>query len=163
MAKFLKEHPQQRSHTELVFAGAKPSWFDAMVSESGLSDCVTHLGNLSAEMALEEQQKCDYLLLTSVKVEDGKDYCIAGKTFEFFASGKPIIGCVTEGAQRDILVRSGMAVCIDPDDIAASASTLHALFSRKTDLAPDPEFLRQFSENAVMNQLLEIIQRHCAH
>jgi glycosyltransferase involved in cell wall biosynthesis len=160
LAEYLEEHPQQRPQIELVFAGAKPSWFDAMIRESGVSDCVTHLGNLSAEKALNEQRKCDYLLLTSVKVEGGSDYCIAGKTFEFFASGKPIIGCVTEGAQRDILVRSGMAVCIDPDDTGASADTLHALFSGKLSLSPDTEFLSQFSEKAVMNQLLEIMQRH---
>jgi len=122
-----------------------------MVEEWSLGGQVVHWGQLDASAALRMQDACSILLITSVKVED--DYYIAGKTFEFLSSGKRIIGCVTRGAQRDVLEESGMALCIDPDDPAGAAERLHNWLLAKAPCSPQPQVIARYALAAVAEDM----------
>ncbi|MFN9801596.1 MAG: glycosyltransferase [Bacteroidota bacterium] len=147
------QHPEWAGRIELQFAGRKPAWFDQMVEEWSLGGQVVHWGQLDAAAALRMQDACSILLITSVKVEGGDDYCIAGKTFEFLSSGKRIIGCVTRGAQRDVLEQSGMALCIDPDDPAGAAERLHNWLLAKAPCSPQPQVIARYALAAVAEDM----------
>lgn len=153
----LDQFPELQDRFQLVFAGKKPVWFDDMVNEFELSGHLKHVGLLSKEESLQFQQSCDALLLTSSKVLNGRDYSIAGKTFEYFISGKPILGFVKEGAQKDILKESGMALLLDPDDSTTAAQQLHQWISGDVTLTPDYSALRQYSAEATSLALSQII------
>jgi len=155
--KLVDRHPEYAHRLELVFVGSRPAWWDEMVVKSGVKNLIRHTGPLSAKASLQMQQTCDLLLLTSVKVNQGRDYCIAGKTFEFFAARIPILGVVTVGAQRDILERSGAALCIDPDQPEVAAEELHELLSGQRTLHPNTEFMERFQTSRVIYQLEEIL------
>jgi hypothetical protein len=93
---------------------------------------------------MEFQAACDALLVTSTKVLGGEDYCIAGKTFEYVAARRPVLGFVTPGAQRWFLERSGLALVADPDDQAGSSVRMEELIEGRLKFQPNAEFLRQF-------------------
>ncbi len=126
------------------FMGEAPAWLEEMRQRFGLADKVTFLGRADHESALRFQARCDALLITSSKVVGGRDYSIAGKTFEYLAQGKPMVAFVSEGAQRDLLLRTGMAIDCPPDDPERAALRLTDLLEGRIRLRPDKPFIRSF-------------------
>ena len=118
---------------------------------------VEFLGRISLEESLRFQQTCDALLLTSSKVVGGQDYSIAGKTFEYVSMQKPIIGFVTEGAQKRILERTGMSVICDPDDPNASAMSLERVLDGPRWAMPDETFLDSLHRIPLTEKLARVI------
>lgn len=139
-----EQHPQLKNSVKVKFAGNNTDWFDTMVKEFGLEDNVEHIGWISQSESLKFQETCDFLLATSAKVIGGKDYSIAGKTFEYFRMQKQILAFVAEGAQKDLLQISGMAHIVDIDDIDVAAKQLYEIFSNEQKMVPNQEFIDSF-------------------
>lgn len=154
----LKIKPALRGKISIQFVGYKDFWMDSMINEFGFSDIVKCLGPLSHDKALEFQEGCDLLLSTSVKVMGGEDYCIAGKTYEYFTMKKPILAFVTPGAQREILERSGMAVICDPDHSELSARKIYQLINNRIKLNVNVKFLKQFERKHLTGKLAALIK-----
>ena len=153
--RLVAKRPDLRQRLKIRFAGHKPHWLDEQIEEFHLQDLVEHIGYVSHEEALAFQRECDSLLITSAKVIGADDYSIAGKTFEYLVAGRPILGFVTEGAQRDILQESGMALILDPDDAEASAERLADLLDGKVVLAPNKRFLRSLHRRELTGRLAD--------
>src|SRR5690606_8275093 len=49
---------------------------------------------------------------------------VPSKTYEYLASGRPILGTLPEGDARELVERSGRGVCANPCDDAAIADAL---------------------------------------
>lgn len=154
----LESHPYLENHLRIRFAGNKPDWIDGFVSQFGLQDVVQFMGMLTHDAALEFQSTCDCLLITSAKVIGGRDYCIAGKTFEYFANRKPILGFVTEGSQRDILEQSGLAIICDPDNPVESAQKMLQMLQGNVKLTPNSEFLSGLHRKNLTSRLATVIK-----
>ncbi len=156
---FKKKCPNLYSKIQLEFAGQKPDWFDQMAEENGVADIVRHIGPLSQEQSIEFQASCDWLLLTSAKVPSGKDYSIAGKTFEYLSLRKPIIALLCEGAQKELLQESGMAAIIDPDKLDCGIEVLKHIVGGQYSLQPNAEFIGGFRMEYLSEKFVEIIKR----
>lgn len=150
--------PDLRPRVRVRFAGDRHDWLDEQVRECQLQDVVEHLGRLSHAESLAFQAGCDALLATSAKVIDGRDPYIAGKTFEYVASGRPVAAFVAEGEQKDFWRGSGMAVIADPDDPAAGARALEQLVTRGFTPAPDAAFLDQFRASETARRLAAVVR-----
>ena len=151
-------YPERLSTVKLVFAGKKPTWFTGMVKEFDLEQSVEHLGALSKEDSIRFQQSCNALLLTSSKVLNGRDYSIAGKTFEYFVAGKPILGFVKEGSQKDLLQESGMSLILDPDEVEIAGEQLEKWLRGTLKLEPNYDILEKYSAVSTVRILSEIIR-----
>lgn len=152
----LDAKPELRPRVKVRFVGDTPAWLRMQVDEFGLADVVEHLGRMSHRACLDFQASCDALLATSAKVIGGRDYCIAGKTFEYIASQSPIIAFVTEGEQRDFLVKSGLALVCDPDETEAGARSLASLFEGRFAPAPKLSYLRKFHRRETSRQMADL-------
>lgn len=158
LAELVKANPEIAAKVQVQFAGHKEEWFDEMINEFGLDKYVEHIGALTHQQSIEFQEKCDILLLTSAKYVDGrKDYMIALKTFEYFQQQKPILAFVNEGALKDILIESGMALICDPDDTKGSSKKFIDLLNEKIRLRPDLDLIKGLSRERQAKQLAEII------
>lgn len=151
------KHPQYAKNLRVRFAGKKPDWLHEMIKEFRLEENVELLGVLSHSDSISFQETCDALLITSSKVIGGRDYSIAGKTFEYFKIKKPIIAFVSEGAQKDILKQSGTAVICDPDNSEKAADNILKLFEHKINLIPDNNFLTSLSRKKLTEKLSVVI------
>ena len=159
LRQLLGERPDLRSLVKVRFVGDTPAWLRAQVEEFGLTDVVEHLGRMSHRACLEFQASCDALLATSAKVIGGRDYCIAGKTFEYVASQVPIIAFVTEGEQRDFLMASGLALVCDADEPEAGARGLADLIEGRFLPAPNLPFLHRFHRRETARQMAELVRQ----
>ncbi len=142
---------------EVHFIGAKPEWFDDMVKAFGLQGIVRHFGQRSHKESLQFQLNCDVLLLTSSKVIGGRDYSIAGKTYEYISMLKPVLAFVTDGAQKDILEKAGIALLCDPDNTEESTRRMSAFLSGRHHMQPDMNFINSLSRYEQIRRMSDII------
>lgn len=127
LARCVARWPELRDRLEVVFAGQVPPWLPAMLAETGTTDLVSLAGVLPHREALALQADADALLLTSALVPGGRDYSIAGKTYEYLAFRKPILGVLTDGAMRDLVDWSGLGILANPDDPDDVARAIRAI------------------------------------
>ncbi len=153
----IADKPEWHKKIQVKFAGNIPDWLPPMIEEFSLSNIIELKGQLSHQDSINFQIECDALLITSSKKINGRDYSIAGKTFEYFKSQKPIIAFVAEGAQKDILVDSGMALICDPDKTENSAKKLESFFERSIELHPNKSFIENFERKKLTAKLAEVI------
>jgi glycosyltransferase involved in cell wall biosynthesis len=154
LARLLARRPDLRGAIEVAFAGDAEPWLGSQIAEFALGDVVTHLGRMEHIKCLEFQRNCDALLLTSVKVPGGRDYCIAGKTFEYLLTGRPVIGFVAEGEQRDFLRGSGVALVCDPDDPEGASRVLEKALDGRINLRRNEGFLSKYTRRMTVQHNL---------
>ncbi|MEI2750066.1 MAG: hypothetical protein V9E88_15060 [Ferruginibacter sp.] len=124
------------------------------IKEFGLEQYCFHHGYMDHSAVITFQESCDALLLTSAKVLGGEDYSIAGKTFEYFTIGKPIVGFVCDGAQKDILEESGMSLICNPDETETKCQRNVCIIQRrKSCCIPDADKLKKYHRKNTAEQL----------
>lgn len=162
---FLRGLARYRGPVSVEFAGAIPGWLPAMLRETGTDGRVTLRGPIPHDDALRLQKGAGALLLTSAKVIGGRDYSVAGKTFEYFGLRRPILGVLTDGAMRDLVDESGLGIVADPDDEQAVADAIARVAeASSTDalITPRPEVLGRFTRREVARQMAECLRRAAA-
>ena len=153
----LDKRPDLNAKIQIKFIGTAFQWLKDMIQLFNLENHVELLGKKNHSESLLFQKNCDALLLTSVKVIGGKDYCIAGKSFEYLSMEKPILGFLTEGSQKDFLEKTGLGVLCDPDDTERSSQTIENLLDFGTVLTPQANHIKDFSINITTEKLARII------
>lgn len=160
--RLLDRRPDLESRLRIRFAGDVEDWFAGQVAEFRLERIVEHVGRLSHEACVAFEASCDALLVTSVKVEGGRDYCIAGKTFEYLSVGRPILGILTPGEQRDFLEQSGGAVLADADDAEAAASAIERLIVGGPVLPLNDAFIRAHHRRETARKIAGLVRQVAA-
>lgn len=158
LSELRRQNPALGNRIRFSLIGEKPDWLDRMLAEFDLGDVVHCHGRVEHERVLELARELDAQLCTSVKVQDGEDFALASKTFDYVRAGRPILGFVTRGAQKDFLDRSGLAVVADPDDLAAGIAALAKIARGGFLLHPDRKFLETFNRQTLAGQMAEIIR-----
>ena len=151
-------NPDLGSKIKIRFAGKVHEWLKDMISDFGLGKHVELMGVISHKESMEFQETCDALLITSAKQFGGRDYSIAGKTFEYIQMQKPVIAFVCEGAQKDLLKKSGTALICEPDNTTESVNQLSGLFGGVIELKPDFPFLKGLTREILTKNLADIIK-----
>lgn len=151
------KNPTLGNKMKIRFAGKTPDWLREMVISFGLEKQVELMGEISHNDSLAFQENCDALLITSAKQIGGRDYSIAGKTFEYLQMQRPVIAFACEGAQKDLLKKGGTALICDPDDAEKSVVNISGLFNGDIILHPDNEFLKGLSRQVLTERLAKVI------
>ena len=152
-----EKKPELKNKIFVKFAGNKPKWLIEMIENFKLQNNVELVGFLSSDALQKFKNQCDAWLSTSVKIPEGRDYCIAGKTFDYITDRKPIFAFVSEGAQKDFLINSGMAVIFDPDNIQQAAEKLENILHYGITLEPNKSFLERYHRKFLTKKLADII------
>ena len=155
--KLFDKKPKLKSKVKIKFAGKKPVWIQAMIDEFKLSNNCDFVGQLNHKASLQFQKSCDALLITSSKVMGGKDYSIAGKTFEYIVAQKPILAFVTESAQKDVLEETGITIVCDPDDSEGAVNMLKSIFEESISLKLNKKFIEKHQRSFLTKKLSEIL------
>ncbi|MBX2977781.1 MAG: glycosyltransferase family 4 protein [Flavobacteriales bacterium] len=159
LAELREQRRAVKDLVRLIIVGDRPQWLSSMIERLGLQDMVELKPRMEHAAALAFQQGCDLLLSTSSKVIGGRDYSISGKTFEYLQTGKPILAFVCEGAQKDLLERTGMAVICPPDDLNGSVRTLARLIDGELSLRPDKAAVADYHLSATGTRLEAVIRQ----
>jgi hypothetical protein len=91
---------------------------------------------------------------------------VPGKTYEYVASGRPILAGVPDGDARDLLARAGTATLCRPDDVGAMAAALEAQLRRwragSATPAPRSDVLAPYERRNLTAMLADVLTRVCS-
>jgi hypothetical protein len=105
--------------------------------------CVVEHGYLAHRDSVALLRSADLLFLPMQNLPPGRRASIVpGKTYEYLASGRPILAAVPPGDARDLLAVSDETYLTAPDDASAMASILGTLVGRRTDEGATPDVRR---------------------
>jgi len=120
LARLLREDSGLGDRLDVVFAGVLSPADREVVARLQFART---LGYVSHADAIALMRSADLLFLPMQNTRDAPSTTIPGKTFEYIASGRPILAAVPTGDARDLLHAAGATVC-SPDDVAGIAAAV---------------------------------------
>ncbi len=86
------------------------------VKRLDLKDVVEITGHVPHGKSIEYQLESDLLLLIISPCPESKSI-LTGKLFEYIGAKKPIIALVPDGEAKDLIIKEGLGVTVEPEDI----------------------------------------------
>ena len=155
--RLLERDPSLRERLELHFAGVL-SETDRVLAER-CPVAVLH-GYVSHRESIALMRSADLLFLPMQNLAPGRrSSTVPGKTYEYLASGRPILGAVPPGDARDLLERVGHDVCA-PDDVEGMAESIAAAVERHDRQVTRPlaqELVDGFERRVLARQLADLL------
>ena len=107
-------------------------------------------------------RSADLLFLPMQNLPPGRrSSTVPGKTYEYLATGRPILAAVPPGDTSDILQAVGHTVC-GPDDIDGIAAAIAAAIARSDAGVASPELnwdvVRTFERRVIARQLAALLR-----
>jgi glycosyltransferase involved in cell wall biosynthesis len=131
-----REEPELGNRIEIQLAGVLTP---ADRTVGGRSTAVRMLGYVPHDEAVALMRSADLLFLPMQNLADGAHVGIVpGKTYEYMASGTPILAAVPPRDVRDFLTAAGTAFVCDPADVGAMKAILREQVRRKLAGEPPP-------------------------
>ena len=88
-------------------------------------------GYVTHAESIQLLRTADLLFLPMQNLPSGtRATIVPGKTYEYLASGTPILAAVPDGDARDILTEAGNAIVVRPDDVNGMANALEEQIER---------------------------------
>jgi glycosyltransferase involved in cell wall biosynthesis len=118
-------------------------------------------GYLSHAESIELIRTADLLFLPMQNLPSAvRATIVPGKTYEYLASGTPILAAVPEGDARDALAEAGNAILCRPDDVAGMADALATQVRRWLAAEPPPapraEVVARFEYGSLAEKLADV-------
>jgi glycosyltransferase involved in cell wall biosynthesis len=157
----IEEKPELESAIELHLAGVLT---DSDRSAAGGHSVVRMRGYLSHPETVALMRSADLLFLPMHNLPPGRRAGIVpGKTYEYLASGRPILAAVPDGDARDLLEEAGSAFVCRPDDVDAMALIIAGQLERwevgAAGPAPRQEVLARFERRHLARELAAVFDQ----
>ncbi|MFL6513853.1 MAG: glycosyltransferase family 4 protein [Chthoniobacterales bacterium] len=158
--RWTSRRPEVLPDLEIMFAGVATERDKEVAADSAVAKCVRFTGYLSHTDSVELVRRADLLFLPMHNLPAGKrSRIVPGKTYEYMASGRPILAAVPNGDARDFLEKSGTALICQPDDAAGMADQLDKAYSawKQGSSHPNPnwDFIQTFERSRLTHRLAE--------
>jgi len=156
------ERPDDASRIELVLAGVLS---DTDRSVAVGRDYVRMLGYCDHDETVGLLRTADLLFLPMHNLPPGiRATIVPGKTYEYLASGRPILAAVPEGDLRDMLASVDNAWICRPDDVPSMMDILRALLdqfesAQEVAHARHTSDVAQYEYRALADRLTQLFDR----
>jgi glycosyltransferase involved in cell wall biosynthesis len=156
--RWCSERPPVRQDLELLLAGKASKEDEAVAANSAVARLVRFTGYLSHPESLELVRTADLLFLPMHNLAPGRrSRIVPGKTYEYMASGRPILAAVPTGDARDYLDRAGTAFLCPPDDVSGMIAILDRVYlawqQGESLVQRDDDFIRRFERRHLTHML----------
>ncbi len=129
LEKWMKSQPHVVDRVRLTFVGAVTEVDKQLVNQSPARSMVEFTGYVDHAASLAHIRGADLLFLPMHKMPSGRRATIVpGKTYEYMATGIPILAPVPAGDARDFLEAAGTGLICEPDDVDEMVRHLCAAF-----------------------------------
>jgi glycosyltransferase involved in cell wall biosynthesis len=154
--------PSLESIVEIHLAGVMTE-ADRLVSRRSRATVVDH-GYVTHARSVELLRAADLLFLPMHDLPPGvRAGLVPGKTYEYLASGTPILAAVPHGDARDLLLEAGTAAVCDPTDVLAMISHIRARMCAWREGTPPqpapPDVIGRYERRALTVQLVAVLER----
>jgi glycosyltransferase involved in cell wall biosynthesis len=155
----IRLEPELASVIEVHLAGVLT---EADRKFSRTSRVVVEHGYVTHAESVALLRSADLLFLPMHSLPPGKRAgLVPGKTYEYIASGTPILAAVPEGDARDILEEVGTAAICEPSDVLGMIELLRVQLARwregREPPAPRPDVLARYTRRQQTAQLAELL------
>jgi len=145
----------------IVFVGNLTQEERNLAAKFDLGDMVEFKGYVSHRQAIEALASTDALFLAIHEPgNNGFPLTMPGKTYEYLASGKPILALVPPGDARDFVIASGLGIACDPTDVEQIAQTLLDLLTKhrngSLNVNRNDQFIGSFERKKLAKRLAEV-------
>ena len=129
--------PAQRERIELELLGQLSAEDQAAIDASPARACVRARGYLSHSATVAALARADLLFLPLHALPPGfRARIVPGKTYEYLASGRPILAALPEGDARDFVAAAEAGTLVAPDDVAGMARALERALAQLPESGP---------------------------
>jgi glycosyltransferase involved in cell wall biosynthesis len=133
-----REQPELMSDVRLNLVGVDDPSTKRIVENSPCRDRVRLTGFVPYQESVAWMRHADALFVPLFGLPKGhRSRIIPYKTYEYLASGRPILGALPEGDARDLVEKSGRGHCADPCDDRAIAKALVAVIAQAKQIGRD--------------------------
>ncbi len=154
--RLISVYPEMKGKLEIVLIGDVPDWLRPMVKEFDIEEMVVMEGRLPKTDTDLKAMQFDWVLTTSIKIDGGKDYCLASKSFDYLKWKKPTLAFVCEGEQKDFVEASNCGKVFNPDE--DSSEELYETLMNSQEFKLNKSYLNDFSiENTISKLEHEIV------
>lgn len=148
----------------LVLVGLDDTATRQIVDKSGLAEQVLLTGYMPHDEAVAWLRWAQCLFLPLHGLPDGhRSLIIPGKTYEYLASERPILGALPQGDARRLVEDSGRAFTADPCDVSGLAKQLgrviDASIQNELPKGQSAAWAQQFSRLALTRQLFSFLDQ----
>lgn len=167
LAVWLERKPEIRRQVRVRLLGALTPEDEQLVSQSDARSLVECTGYRPHPESIAEIRAADLLFLPMHTMPPGKRAGIVpGKTYEYMATGRPILAAVPEGDAKDFLREAGTASFCAPNAPAGMQRILERQFAAwrngNARVTGNREFIAQFERRRLTKRLADILSEHCA-
>lgn len=146
---------------EVVLVGQADDALRRCVEASSVADAVEIKGYLRHEESIAWLRRADALFLPLHGLPTGRrSLIVPGKTYEYLASGTPILGCLPAGDAYDLVARTKNGVLAEPCEAGSIASALRTLWERyeggKVDRSPE-EWVGEYERGVIASRVAELL------
>ena len=154
----LARRPELQSRLEIVLAGVLSPADEEVVRRFRHSGLVSLPGYVQHRETVDLIRTADLLFLPMHDLPPGRRArIIPGKTYEYLASGRPIVAAVPDGDARDLLARYEQVTLCRPSDVDAIESALEGAFeSGRVDRSSIPAGAEQYERRRQTEMLATV-------
>ncbi|WP_421774345.1 glycosyltransferase [Gracilimonas sp.] len=157
--RLLERNPELKEKIELQFQGGLNPKHWKVVHELDLTSIVLDFGYVDHDLAVKNLMNADVLWL-NIGQKKNPEIISLGKTSEYFATKKPILGLVPEGSAKTMLEKYGKAFIADPYDIAEITEQLSSIvdcYQKATWPEHSEEIVDSYNRKKMTGKLAEIL------
>lgn len=163
LERWCSARPELKHVVELVLAGKTSAADRGAAEHSPIASLIKFPGYLSHQESTELVATADVLFLPMQNLSSGRrSRIVPGKTYEYMATGKPILAAVPDGDAKDFLANCGTAFICRPDDIETMIRLLDELYSRwknnELNVSSNHAFLGQFTRRHLTSVLAGVFE-----
>lgn len=147
-----------KNDIHLHFQGGLHNGIKKKIAQLGLSDIVEDYGYVNHDLAVSNILKADLLWMISAFSPSHRQVK-SGKLFEYFGSGKPVLGLVEPGEEWDLLQKYGAGFVADvnsPQSIAHKIMEILSLKNNEGFIKANPQFIEAFNREKLTQALARI-------
>jgi glycosyltransferase involved in cell wall biosynthesis len=158
LERWVASDPGLRSKVRLTLVGKLSDEDKSIVRTSSVSDLVDLRGYLSHQETVKQMTEASVLFLPMHNLPSGRRATIVpGKTYEYMATGRPILAAVPEGDARDFVTKAGTGCVCAPDDVEGMTRILRDLYvaweGKREAVNLNRKFVNQFERRRLTQSL----------
>lgn len=147
LAELLRENPAERRRLRLHLVGAASREAIQRAKDCGLADILQVHGFVQERSRVLQMMRESHCLLLFWGRPDFSRMAIAGKTYDYLRTGRPILGITHEGGVQELIEGGQAGWVARPDDVNAINRALRAALAaqpKADERAGESEFVAQF-------------------
>jgi glycosyltransferase involved in cell wall biosynthesis len=166
LEQWYEEDPSIRDQVELKLVGEPRPIDRELVAHSSVASMITFTGYLAHAESVNLIRQADLLFLPLHDLPSGRRATIVpGKTYEYLATGRPILAAVPSGDAQDFVTRAGTGRVCAPTDVEGMLRHLKAEYLAWKERQPGPpidtHFVETFERRELTHRLAHELHALC--